>query len=79
MPHTIGVAPLNGSFSSGGNGVIADDTEDGSPIPAEFIALTRKTWATPAVSPRSDASVAVLTPSENVVHEEPEFVEYSIT
>jgi hypothetical protein len=75
----IGVAPLNASFTSGASGVIADDVAEGAPRPAEFTALTRKTCATPAARPRSDASVAVFTPSENVVHVEPESVEYSTT
>ncbi|MFM8970580.1 MAG: protease inhibitor I9 family protein, partial [Actinomycetota bacterium] len=58
-PQTIGVAPLNASFVSGASGVTALDDADGKPVPAEFTALTRKMCGTPAVNPRSEASVAV--------------------
>jgi len=79
VPHTIGVAPLKASFASGASGAMGAEVADGKPRPAEFTALTRKTCGTSAVRPRSDASVAVLVPSLNVVHVEPELTENSTT
>ena len=78
-PHTIGVAPLNASFTSGASGVIDAEVVEGKPRPAEFTALTRNTCGTSAVRPRSEANVAVFVPSLNVVHVEPEFTENSTT
>jgi hypothetical protein len=54
---------------------VADD--DALPVPTELIALTRKSYAVPLVSPLTDVDVAELTPSANVVHVPDGLVRYS--
>jgi hypothetical protein len=48
-------------------------------VPAAFTAATRNVYAVPFVRPVTVAEVAVVVPSENVVHEEPELLEYCTT
>ena len=60
-------------------GTIAEVVAEAVPLPAEFFAVTRKMYPVPLVRPITDAEVEVETPSTNVTHVEPEFVEYSTT
>ena len=48
----------------------------GTPVPASFVAETRKMWLTPTTNVRIETKVVGLTLSLYVVHVEPEFIEY---
>ena len=72
----IAIAPENGSFESAPIVVIGVVAPVGTPVPAELVAITLKMWLTPTASVRIERKVEVLTPSTNVVHVVPEFVEY---
>jgi hypothetical protein len=47
-----------------------------APCPTPFVAATRNVYAVPLLNPVTVALVAVLVPSLNVVHDEPELLLY---